>query len=106
MQPTLTPILPCLPRHRLMPVRLGPLRRVSCPRRRDLRISYQKGAATAYIRPLSTRGRHWLWDHVKYPYTGSNAMVEAEHLLTLIQGMDAQGLASYWQLSVVFGSHS
>jgi hypothetical protein len=25
----------------------------------DLRISYQKGAPIAYIRPLTTHGRHW-----------------------------------------------
>ena len=63
----------------------------------DLRIIYQKGAPIAYIRPLTIQGRHWLWDHVKYPYSGSNAIVDAEQLLLLIQQMDAHGLAIHWQ---------
>jgi hypothetical protein len=28
----------------------------------DLRINYQKGAPIAYIRPVTTRGRRWLWE--------------------------------------------
>jgi hypothetical protein len=63
----------------------------------DLRISYQKGAPIAYIRPLTTQGRHWLWDHVKYPYVGSNAIVDAEQLLELIQRIDADELTIHWQ---------
>jgi hypothetical protein len=63
----------------------------------DLRIIYEKGAPIAYVQPLTIQGRRWLWNHVKYPYAGSNAIVDAEHLLTPIQGMDAQGLAIYWQ---------
>ena len=63
----------------------------------DLRISYHKGAPIAYIRPLTTHGCHWLWDHVKYPYAGSNAIVDAEQLLELIQRMDADELTIHWQ---------
>ena len=63
----------------------------------DLRISYQKGAPIAFVRPLTTQGLHWLWDHVKYPYVGSNAIVHAEHLLELIQRMDADELTIHWQ---------
>jgi hypothetical protein len=63
----------------------------------DLRISYQKGAPIAYIRPLPTHGRHWLWDHVKYPYVGSNAIVDAEQLLALLQRMEADELTIHWQ---------
>ena len=51
----------------------------------DLQIVYQKGDTITYIRPLTIQGRHWLWDHVKYPYCGSNAIVDAERLLVLIQ---------------------
>jgi hypothetical protein len=50
----------------------------------NLRIIYQKGAPIAYIRTLTIQGRHWLWNHVKYPYSGSNAIVDAEQLLLLI----------------------
>jgi hypothetical protein len=63
----------------------------------DLRISYQKGAAIAYIRPLTTQGRHWLWDHVKCPYVGSNAIVDAEYLLALLQRTDTNKLTIHWQ---------
>ena len=63
----------------------------------DLRISYQKGAPIAYIRPLTRQGSHWLWDHVKYPYVGSNAIVHAEQLLELIQRMKVDELAIHWQ---------
>ena len=63
----------------------------------DLKIVYQKGAPIAYIRPLTIQGRHWLWDHVKYPYVGSNAIVDAEQLLVLIQRMDADELVIHWQ---------
>ena len=55
----------------------------------DLRIIYQKGAPIAYIRPLTIQERRWLWNHVKYPYSGSNAIVDAEQLLLLVQQMDA-----------------
>jgi hypothetical protein len=58
----------------------------------DLRISYHKGASIAYIRPLTTQGRGWLWDHVKYPYAGSNAIVDAEKLLALLHRTDADKL--------------
>ena len=63
----------------------------------DLRIIYEKGAPIAYIRPLTIQGRHWLWNHVKYPYSGSNAIVDAEQLLALIQQMDADELTIHWQ---------
>ena len=63
----------------------------------DLRISYQKGAPIAYIQSLTTQGRHWLWDHFKYPYAGPNAIVHAEQLLELIQQMDADQLTIHWQ---------
>ena len=63
----------------------------------DLRISYQKGAPIAYIRPLTTQGRQWLWDNVRYPYSGSNAIVDAEQLLELIERMDADELTVHWQ---------
>jgi len=63
----------------------------------DLRINYQKGAPIAYIRPVTTRGRRWLWDHVGYPYSGSNAIVDPEQLLELIQRMDADELTIHWQ---------
>jgi hypothetical protein len=63
----------------------------------DLRIIYQKSAPIAYIRPLTIQGRRWLWNHVKYPYSGSNAIVDAEQLLLLIQQMDADELAIHWQ---------
>jgi hypothetical protein len=63
----------------------------------DLRISYQKGAPIAYIRPLTTQGRHWLWDHVKNPYVGLNAIVDADQLLALLQRMDADELTIHWQ---------
>ncbi len=63
----------------------------------DLKIIYQKGAPIAYIRPLTIQGRQWLWDHVKYPYSGSNAIVDAEQLLVLIQRMGADELAIHWQ---------
>jgi hypothetical protein len=43
----------------------------------DLRIIYQKGAPIAYVRLLTIQGRRWLWNHVKYPYAGSNAIVDA-----------------------------
>jgi hypothetical protein len=46
----------------------------------DLRIIYQKGAPIAYVRPLTIQGRRWLWNHVKYPYAGSNAIVDADEL--------------------------
>ena len=49
----------------------------------DLRIIYQKGAPIAYIRPLTIQGRRWLWNHVKYPYAESNAIVDADQLLAL-----------------------
>jgi hypothetical protein len=59
---------------------------------------YQKGAPIAYIRPVTIQGRRrWLWNQVKYPYCGSNAIVDAEQLLLLVQGMDALGLAIHWQ---------
>ena len=63
----------------------------------DLRIIYQKGAPIAYVRPLTIQGRRWLWNHVKYPYAGSNAIVEAEQLLELIQQVDADELTIHWQ---------
>ena len=63
----------------------------------DLRISYQKGEPIAYIPPITTHGRHWLWDHVKYPYVGSNAIVDAEQLLALLQRMEADELTIHWQ---------
>ena len=63
----------------------------------DLRIIYQKGAPIAYIRPLTIHGRRWLWNHVKYPYSGSNAIVDAERLLLLIQQMVATELKIHWQ---------
>jgi hypothetical protein len=63
----------------------------------DLRISYQKGAPIAYVRPLTTQGRHWLWDHVKYPYAGSNAIVSAEELFAVLQGMGAEEVTIHWQ---------
>ena len=63
----------------------------------DLRIIYKKGAPIAYVRPLTAQGRHWLWDHVKYPYAGSNAIVDAEQLLVLIRQIDADQLAIHWQ---------
>jgi hypothetical protein len=46
---------------------------------------------------LTTPGRHWLSDHVKYPYAGSNAIVHAEQLLELIQRMVAAELKIHWQ---------
>jgi hypothetical protein len=63
----------------------------------DLRIIYQKGTPIAYIRPLTTQGRHRLWDHVKYPYAGSNAIVDAEQLLALLQRIEADELTIHWQ---------
>jgi hypothetical protein len=63
----------------------------------DLRIIYKKGAPIAYIRPLTIQGRHWLWNHVNYPYIGSNAVVGAEQLLALIQRMDTGELKIHWQ---------
>ena len=63
----------------------------------DLRISYQTGAPIAYLRPLTMRGRHWLWDRVKYPYVGLDAIVEAEQLLTLLQGIGAQEVTIHWK---------
>ena len=63
----------------------------------DLQIKYQKGAPIAYIRPLTIQGRHWLWDHVKYPYSGLSAIVDAEQLLVLIHRMAADELAIGWQ---------
>jgi hypothetical protein len=63
----------------------------------DLQIRYEKGAPIAFIRPLTTHGRHWLWDHVKCPYSGSNAIVDAEQLLALIQRMDGDELTIHWQ---------
>ena len=63
----------------------------------DLRISYKKGAPIAYLRPLTIRGRHWLWDHVKYPYVGLDAIVETEQLLTLLQGIGAEEVTIHWQ---------
>ena len=63
----------------------------------DLRIIYQKGAPIAYVRPLTIQGRRWLWNHVKYPYAGSNAIVDAEHLLELIQQVNADELTIHWQ---------
>jgi hypothetical protein len=62
-----------------------------------LQIRYEKGAPIAYIRPLTTHGRHWLWDHVKYPYVGLNAIVDADQLLALLQRMDADELTIHWQ---------
>jgi hypothetical protein len=58
---------------------------------------YQKGAPIAYVRPLPIQGRRWLWNHVKYPYAGSNAIVDAEQLLELIQRIDADELTTNWQ---------
>ena len=56
----------------------------------DLKIIYQKGAPIAYIPPLTIQGRQWLWDHVKYPYSGSNAIVgQANDLLAGV--IDAVG---------------
>jgi hypothetical protein len=63
----------------------------------DLRIIYEKGAPIAYVRPLTIQGRRWLWNHVKYPYAGSNAIVDAEQLLELLQRMDADELTIHWQ---------
>ena len=63
----------------------------------DLRIIYRKGAPIAYVRPLTKQGRHWLWDHVKYPYVGVNAIVQTEQLLDLIHRMDADELTIHWQ---------
>jgi hypothetical protein len=63
----------------------------------DLRIIYEKGAPIAYVRPLTIHGRCWLWNHVKYPYAGSNAIVDAEQLLELLQRMDANQLTILWQ---------
>jgi hypothetical protein len=57
----------------------------------------KKGAPIAYIRPLTIQGRHWLWNHVNYPYIGSNAVVGAEQLLALIQRMDTGELKIHWQ---------
>ena len=62
----------------------------------DLQIRYQKGEPIAYIRPLTTQA-HWLWDHVKHPYAGANAIVHAEQLLELIQQMVATELKIHWQ---------
>ena len=47
--------------------------------------------------PVTTHGRHWLWDHVKYPYVGSNEIVDAEQLLALLQRMEADELTIHWQ---------
>jgi hypothetical protein len=63
----------------------------------DLRISYQKGAPIAYIRPLTTQGRHWLWDHVNCPYVGSNAIIDAEQLLALLEHINPDELTIRWQ---------
>jgi hypothetical protein len=63
----------------------------------DLRIIYQKGAPIAYVRPLTIQGRRWLWNHVKYPYAGANAIVDAEQLLELIQQVNADELTIHWQ---------
>lgn len=63
----------------------------------DLRIIYEKGAPIAYVRPLTIQGRRWLWNHVKYPYAGSNAIVDPERLLELLQRMDADELTIHWQ---------
>jgi hypothetical protein len=63
----------------------------------DLRIIYEKGAPIAYVRPLTIQGRRWLWNRVKYPYAGSNAVVDAEQLLELLQRMDADELTIHWQ---------
>ena len=63
----------------------------------DLRIIYQKGAPIAFVRPLTIQGRRWLWNHVKYPYVGSNAIVDAEQLLELIQQVNADELTIHWQ---------
>ena len=63
----------------------------------DLRIIYQKGAPIAYVRALTTLVRRWLWDHVKYPYAGSNAIVHIKQLPELIQRMDADELTIHWQ---------
>jgi len=62
----------------------------------DLRITYQKGAPIAYVRPLTIHGRSWLWNHVKYPYAGST-IVDPERLLELLQRMDADELPIHWQ---------
>jgi hypothetical protein len=50
----------------------------------DLRIIYEKGAPIVYVGPLTIHGRRWLWNHVKYPYAGSNAIVDAEQFLGLL----------------------
>jgi hypothetical protein len=63
----------------------------------DLRIIYEKGAPIAYVLPLTIHGRRWLWNHVKYPHAGSNAIVDAERLLELLQRMDADELTIHWQ---------
>jgi hypothetical protein len=63
----------------------------------DLRIQYQKGAPIAYIRPITSRDRRWLWDHAKYPCAGSNAIVDAERLLALLQRIDADEETIHWQ---------
>ena len=63
----------------------------------DLQIRYEKGAPIAFIRPLTAHGRHWLWDHVKCPYVGLDAIVEAEQLLTLLQGIGAEEVTIHWQ---------
>ena len=39
----------------------------------------------------------WLWNHVKYPHAGSNAIVDAERLRELLQLMDADELTIHWQ---------
>ena len=62
----------------------------------DLKIGYQKGASIAYIQPLTIHGRHWLRDHVKYPYSGLNAIVDAKQLL-VIRRMNVDELAIHWQ---------
>ena len=36
-------------------------------------------------------------DHVKYPYVGLNAIVDAEQLLALLQRMEADELTIRWQ---------
>jgi hypothetical protein len=64
----------------------------------DLRITYKRGAPIAYLRPLTIQGRNWVWDNLKAArYVGSNAIVDAEALLPLIERMTADKLVLHWQ---------
>ena len=63
----------------------------------DLPIIYQKDAPIASVPPLTIQGRRWLWNHVKYPYAGSSAIVDAEQLLELIHQVNSDELTIHWQ---------